>query len=69
MQYLDSAPALAYQSFSDSDALVFRHVEEVAAHTGDWSEKATDLWAPARGILVGLVLCAPFWTGLYVLVF
>ena len=71
MQYLDSAPALAYQSFSDADALVFRRVEAVAAHTetGDRSEEATDVCAPARGILVGLVLCAPFWIGLYVMLF
>ncbi len=52
----------------DADALVIRHVGEVAAHieAGARSEEATDLCA-ARGILLGLVLSAPFWIGLYVM--
>ena len=71
MQYMVAAPAQAYQSFSDADAPVIRHVGKVAAHieAGDRSEEATDLCAPARGILVGLALCAPFWIGLYVMLF
>ena len=71
MQYMVAAPAQAYQSFRDADALVIRHVGKVAAHTeaGDRSEEAIDLGAPARGILVGLALCAPLWIGLYVMLF
>ena len=71
MQNLVAAPAHAYQSFYDADAPVIRHVPKVAAHieAGDWSEEAIDSSAPARGILVGLVLCAPFWIGLSVMLF
>ena len=58
MQYMVAAPAQVYQSFSEADALVIRHVGRVAAHieAGDRSEEATDLCAPAQGILLGLVL-------------
>jgi len=71
MQCMVSASAQAYQSFSDADAPVIRHVGRVAAHTAvtDRSEEAIDLCAPARGILVGLALCAPFWIGLSVMLF
>ncbi len=70
MQYMVAAPAQVYQSFSETDALVIRHVGRVVAHieAGDRSE-AADLCAPAQGILLGLVLCAPFWIGLSVMLF
>ena len=71
MQNLVAAPAQAYQSFYEADAPIVRHVRKVAAYTepGDRSGEATYSSAPARGILVGLVLCAPFWIGLSVMLF
>jgi hypothetical protein len=71
MQNLVAAPAHAYQSFYEADTPVVRHVRKVAARieAGDRSEEAANSSAPARGILVGLALCAPLWIGLYVMVF
>ena len=71
MQNLVAAPAQAYRSFYDADAPVIRHVRTVAARieSGDRFGEANNSSAPARGILVGLILCAPFWIGLYVMLF
>ena len=32
-------------------------------------DEVDDPCAPARGILLSLVLCAPFWIGVYVMLF
>ena len=69
-EYLAAIPVHSHQSFYDADVRVTRNVSEVAhVEAVDGSEVAINSCGPARGILLGFILCAPFWIGLYVMLF